>query len=147
VALHGHLPIVYGGGLLAEVARRWKGQFNENAKHWAFFEQLPELDHNAVMGYQFPADAARLLQVIFLDAPLLPPRLRLRYSVTADLLARHDIPHQQGVAEGDGALAQLVSSVAYGDWTSYYRALRNGIDPTGIAAIDYLKARLAEAKG
>ena len=37
------------------VARRWKGQFNENAKHWAFYEALPELDHNAVMGYQFPA--------------------------------------------------------------------------------------------
>src|SRR5206468_7897 len=58
-ALAGRVAIVYGGGFLAAVARRWKGQFNENAKHWAFYEALPELDHNAVMGYQFPADTAR----------------------------------------------------------------------------------------
>jgi len=144
-ALTGRVAIVYGGGFLAAVARRWKGQFNENAKHWAVYEALPELDHNAVMGYQFPADAARALQVVFLHAPLLPPRLSLRYRITAELLARQGIPHEQVEAWGEGSLAQLVSAIAYGDWTSYYLALLSGVDPTGIAAIDSLKARLAEA--
>jgi glucose/mannose-6-phosphate isomerase len=145
-ALVGRVAIVYGGGFLAAVARRWKGQLNENAKHWAFFEALPELDHNAVMGYQFPAEAARALQVISLHAPLLPPRLSLRYRITAELLACQGIPHQQVEAWGEGPLAQLLSAIAYGDWTSYYLALLSGVDPTGIAAIDYLKARLAEAR-
>ena len=54
--IYGKLPVVYGGGILAEVAGRWKGQFNENAKAWAFFEQLPELNHNAVVGYENPAE-------------------------------------------------------------------------------------------
>ncbi len=144
-ALEGRLAVVYGGGFLAAVARRWKGQLNENAKHWAFFEQLPELDHNAVMGYQFPAAAARELLVIFLDSPLLPARLRLRATVTAELLARQEVEYRTVDAWGDGPLAQLVAAVAYGDWTSYYRALLNRVDPTDIAAIDYLKARLAEA--
>ena len=82
---------------------------------------------------------------ISLHAPLLPPRLSLRYRITAELLARQSIPHQQVEAWGEGSLAQLVSAIAYGDWTSYYLALLSGVDPTGIAAIDYLKARLAEA--
>jgi glucose/mannose-6-phosphate isomerase len=142
--LHGRVPIFYGGGFLVAVARRWKGQCNENAKHWAFFEELPELDHNAVMGYQFPADAARQLRVVLLCSALLSPRLGLRCQVTAELLARHGIPHTLIEAWGDGPLAHLVSALAHGDWTSYYLALLNGVDPTGIAAIDYLKARLAE---
>ena len=40
--LHGKLIVIYGGGMLSGVARRWKTQFNENAKAWAFVELLPE---------------------------------------------------------------------------------------------------------
>ena len=33
------------------MARRWKTQFNENAKALAFFEVLPEALHNAVEAF------------------------------------------------------------------------------------------------
>src|SRR5205085_2856995 len=52
--LFGRVAVIYGGGLLANVARRWKTQINENSKGWAFYEECPELCHNAVLGYQFP---------------------------------------------------------------------------------------------
>ena len=52
--LRGHLVVIYGGEVLSEVARRWKTQLNENGKAWAFFELFPELNHNAVAGYEFP---------------------------------------------------------------------------------------------
>ena len=45
------LAVVYGAGPTAPVARRWKGQINENAKAPAFFNELPELDHNELMGW------------------------------------------------------------------------------------------------
>jgi len=41
-------------------------------------------------------------------------------------------------------LAQIMSSVLFGDYVSYYLALLNGVDPSPVAAIDYLKRRLAE---
>jgi glucose/mannose-6-phosphate isomerase len=145
VALRDRVTIIYGAGFLAPAARRWKGQWNENAKRWAFFEELPELDHNAVVGYEFPLPAAEWLHVVLLCSELLPPRMGLRCTATAELLARQRIPHTTVATWGDGPLAHLLSAVAYGDWTSYYLALLDGIDPTGIAAIDYLKARLAEA--
>lgn len=144
-ALQNRATVIYGAGFLAPVARRWKGQWNENAKHWAFFEELPELNHNAVVGYEFPATAAYLLHVVLLSSPLLPSRIALRCTATAELLERRRIPHTTVKAWGDGPLAHLLSAVAYGDWTSYYLALLDGVDPTSIAAIDSLKARLAEA--
>ena len=76
--LYGHIVLVYGGGLMSEVGRRWKGQMNENAKSWAFNEQLPELNHNAVLGYQFPADLATRMRVVMLSSSLNHPRLALR---------------------------------------------------------------------
>ena len=46
--LYGRVPLVYGAGLSAPAARRWKTQLNENAKTRAFWAELPELDHNEI---------------------------------------------------------------------------------------------------
>jgi glucose/mannose-6-phosphate isomerase len=43
--LYQRLPVVYAAEHLSEVARRWKGQFNENSKSWGVFDVLPELNH------------------------------------------------------------------------------------------------------
>jgi glucose/mannose-6-phosphate isomerase len=142
--LHGKLAVVYGGGILAEVARRWKGQFNENSKNWAFFEQLSELNHNAVMGYQYPAAIADRLEVLLLSAPANHPRIQAREAITAQILSRHGIAHTRIAARGRSELAQMVSAIQLGDFVTYYLALLNGIDPSTIAAIDFLKAELAK---
>ena len=47
------LPVVYTGvGLLEAVGMRWQTQINENAKHPAVGNVLPELDHNEIMGFE-----------------------------------------------------------------------------------------------
>ena len=43
-------PLIYGD-LTMPVAYRWKTQINENAKQHAFYNQLPELDHNEIVGW------------------------------------------------------------------------------------------------
>jgi glucose/mannose-6-phosphate isomerase len=144
-AIHGRLPIVYGGGLLAEVARRWKGQLNENAKHWAFFEQLPELNHNAVIGYEHPGLLAGQIVVLILSSSLNHRRIAVRERVTAQLLDRAGVEHRTLGAEGDGDLGHICSLAVLGDFVTYYLALLNGADPSTIENIDYLKAELAKA--
>jgi glucose/mannose-6-phosphate isomerase len=97
------------------------------------------------MGYQLPATAAAQFLVVILCSPLLPQRIGLRCAATGELLQRHGVAHRTVETWGTSPLAHLVAGVAYGDWMSYYLALLGGVDPTGIAAIEYLKARLAEA--
>ena len=46
-------------------------------------------------------------------------------------------------AEGEGRLAQLLDIIYLGDWTSYYLALDNDVDPGPIDAITQLKERIA----
>ncbi|MEE8386554.1 MAG: SIS domain-containing protein, partial [Dehalococcoidia bacterium] len=47
-------------------------------------------------------------------------------------------------AQGEGVLAQILSTVLMGDYVSYYLALLNGVDPVPTRAIDDLKAWLAQ---
>lgn len=142
---HGRLLAIYGGGLTAEVARRWKGQLNENAKHWATFDVLPELDHNSVVGYEYPAGLAASLRVVFLETDYAHERVKARFKATQELLRRQGIQFHVVRAVGGGPLAQMLGAVYLGDFTSYYLAMLNGVDPTPVKAIDWLKAELAKA--
>jgi len=144
--LHGHLPVVYGGGYLSEVARRWKGQFNENAKHWGVFEQMPELNHNAVVGYDWPADLAEKVYLLMLRSALDHPRTQVRFDVTAEILAQKNVTCENIHARGTNPLAQVLSIIHFGDYVSYYLAILNSTDPSPVETITYLKGRLAEAK-
>jgi glucose/mannose-6-phosphate isomerase len=145
--VYGRLPVVYGGGILAPVARRWKGQFNENSKTWAFFEELPELNHNALVGYQFPDSVIPLIIVIMLRGSLDHPRVKLRSSVTQDILSKRGIACHVVEANGDSDLAQMMSAIIFGDYTSYYLAMMNRADPTPVENIVYLKEKLLALGG
>jgi glucose/mannose-6-phosphate isomerase len=142
--LHGCLPVIYGADILSEVAHRWKTQLNENSKGWAFYEVLPELNHNAVVGYQLPRALAEKIIVISLSSDSFPERIQLRYRLTRQLLEQAKVNYQQVDSEGNSALSQIMSLVLFGDYTSYYLALLNRTNPTSVKAIDYLKKRLTK---
>lgn len=144
--LHARLPVVYGSGYLSEVARRWKTQFNENAKHWGVFEQMPELNHNTVVGYDWPVDLAEKIVVVMLRSSLDNPRNQVRFDVTAEILAQKGVACETVHARGERPLAQMLSAIHFGDYVSYYLAMLNRADPTPVETIAYLKGRLAEAR-
>jgi glucose/mannose-6-phosphate isomerase len=143
--LWGNIAVIYGAEMLSEVAQRWKAQFNENSKAWAFFESFPELNHNAVVGYEFPPEAKERLFVIMLHSASLLPRNLLRYETTAKLLAKAGIAHEFAEARGESALAQVMSLVLLGDYSSFYLAMLNEVDPTSTDAINFVKQYLAQS--
>jgi glucose/mannose-6-phosphate isomerase len=145
VRLQGKIAVIYGAGTLADVARRWKTQINENSKAWAFHEVFPELNHNAVVGYSFPGELDSKMFVVMLRSPSLHNRILLRYQVTGEMLQQNGISYGVMDAQGESPLSQMMSLVVLGDWASYYLAMLYGSDPTPVKSIDYLKKRLSES--
>ncbi len=145
--IHGALPVTYGAGFLGPVANRWKTQLNENAKHWAFFEILPELNHNSVVGLGVPMDARDLAVVLLLRSSLDSPRIQERWDVTLELLTQEGVSAAAVKGRGESKLAQMLSLIHFGDYVSYYLAVCNEVDPTPVENIRFLKRRLAELAG
>jgi len=143
--LWGHVAVIYGAETLSEVARRWKTQFNENSKAWAFFEGFSELNHNAVSGYEFPPEAKEGLFVILLHSASLRPQSLHRYEATTKLLAKAGIAYEFAEARGKSALAQMMSLVLLGDYSSFYLSMLNEVDPTSIDAINFIKQYLTRS--
>ncbi|MGH2498826.1 MAG: SIS domain-containing protein [Candidatus Limnocylindria bacterium] len=144
VALAGRIPFVYGAGVMGVMARRVKGQWNENAKNWAAFDVLPELNHNAVVGFPHPALAKEALLVLLLRSDRDNPRNRLRHEVTKELLDRAGVPHHELSFPGSSPLSEVLQMTLVTDYVSFYVALLNGADPTPVASIALLKDRLAK---
>jgi len=143
--LYGSIVIVYGAGILAPVARRWKTQMNENSKVWSFFETFPELNHNAVMGYRFPADLARRLAIVMLTSSFDHLRVGIRQRATAELAQQYGVAVHAVAARGKSPLAHLITSLHFGDYTSAYLAMLYRVDPTEIREIQQLKRTLSQA--
>jgi glucose/mannose-6-phosphate isomerase len=139
------IPIVYGiGGLGGVAALRWKQSMNENAKAPAFWNEYPELDHNEVCGWGQHGDVTRqVFSLVELRHGLEHPRLEQRAVATRELIEEALVQVLTVEAEGEGRLAQLLDLVYVGDWTSYYLALDNDVDPGPIDAITQLKSSLA----
>ena len=147
VELLGRLIVIYGSGSFTSVARRWKTQFNENSKTWAFFEQLPEANHNAVVGYSLPAEIRHLATAILLRPGNLHPRTDLGYEAAGELLKRESIPYLTVEGRGESALSQILSTVLLGDYVSYYLAVLQGVDPGPVPSIDSVKERMSPEPG
>ena len=144
--LQGKLPIVYGGGSFSGLARRWKSQFNENSKAWAFFEIIPEALHNAVEAYTPAQDMAMSVMAILLEPRESGP-LGEQYRVLEELLSRSEIPYRLLRAEKGPPLVQVLNMLLLGDYASYYLALLRGVDPAPIPTIDLAKQRLRSGDG
>jgi glucose/mannose-6-phosphate isomerase len=139
------LPVIEAGGFLGPVARRWKTQLNENGKTTACWEELPEATHNAVVGYEQPESLHERTFVVLLASPDDHPRVALRRSLSTELMAERQVSHEVVAVGGQGRLAQAASAITLGDFVSAYLGILYGLDPTPVAAISYVKERLAMA--
>ena len=87
-----------------------------------------------------------LMKVFSISQFLCFLNIQLRQKLTCRLLEQAKVSYQIVDSEGNSQLSQLMSLVLLGDYTSYYLAILNKIDPTPVKAIDYLKEQLKGPK-
>ena len=147
IELRDKLILVYGGGLFADVARRWKSQFNENAKAWSYYETIPEMLHNSVEAFHtsFPIEGRAV--ALLLGPSDLDGGHQRRHAVVAEFLGRNNIPYYSLPGEPGPPLSQLLNMLVLGDYVSYYLALLQGVDPSPSPSIDEAKQLLVKKPG
>ena len=139
----GKSVVIYGGPLLAPAARKWKICINENAKHLAWWNQLPEFSHNEFIGWSSqPVDKPYC--VVDLRSSLEHPRIQKRFEVTERMLSGKRPAPEVVEAKGDTILQQLLWTSVLGDFTSIYLAMLNNVDPTPVDLVEKFKKALDE---
>ena len=111
-----------------------------------------EANHNQVVVFDGPFAPEPLggpeppvpLRLILLRDTHEHPQVARRREESARLAAQRGIEVSELTAAGDQPLERLASLVQLIDYASVYLAVASGIDPAPIAAIQELKARIAQ---
>ncbi len=136
----GTVPTIYGCDLTAPIAYRWKTQMNENSKQHAFAHELPELDHNEIVGWHPDGDSA--FSAVFLTDRDQHPRERERAELTAELIEPAAREVMRIETEGETRTGRLLWTVMLGDLVSLHLAALRGVDPSPVEVIERLKDAL-----
>ncbi|MBX2968765.1 MAG: bifunctional phosphoglucose/phosphomannose isomerase [Cyclobacteriaceae bacterium] len=144
--LKGKLPVIYCDNRLYAMALRFQQQLNENAKHLAHINTFPEMNHNELVGWQFPENLMPMLQVIYMYSDHDHERVEKRMEICRNLFEKRSNPIIDVVGEGASLLEQYYYLIHLTDWVSFYLAKENGVEPDPIESINYLKGELDKIK-
>lgn len=138
----GKTPVIYAGSVMAPVAYKWKISWNENAKNVAFWNELPEFNHNEFMGWtSHPVE--KPFAVFDLVSNFEHPQILKRFTVSDRLLSGQRPKATTITLAGDTIIAQMLWGSILADFVSIYVAILNGVNPTPVPLIEKLKAELA----
>jgi glucose/mannose-6-phosphate isomerase len=143
--LRNKIVVILAGGHLKPVAQRFKTQLNENSKQMAFWEELPEACHNFIIGLEFPNKLFENVFALSLFSNFAHPRIKARQNIILEILDKNKILYEElRIESATSMLSDMLLFILLLDYTSYYLALLNKIDPRPIKNINYLKKKLEE---
>lgn len=146
LAIHGKFPFIYGSNDFFDVVTtRWRTQLAENSKQLCSTHIFPELTHNEIVGWVNPPDLIKDFVVVILRDRADHPRIARRMDITHSIIKEMAAEVIEVWSKGEGLLARIYSLIYIGDFISFYLAVLNGVDPTPVERIDYLKRELGKA--
>ncbi len=138
----GKIPMIYAGNHIRSVAYKWKISFNENSKNVAFWNEVPEFNHNEFIGWaSHPVE--KPFAVIDLRSSFDHPRITKRFETSDRLLSGLRPAAKTIELQGESRLAQMLWGATLADFVSVYLGILNGVDPMKVELVEKLKTELS----
>ena len=138
-------PIIYASEKNVGLAYIWKIKFSETAKIPAFYNLLPELNHNEMIGFDFADTTKQLSQhhsfLLIRDATD-HPRIIRRMDVLAQILEKKGFPVHTTTLEGADDFEKILGSILTADWTALSLAQLYGVEAEQVPLVEEFKKML-----
>ncbi len=131
--------VAYTEDRVESVALRLKQQINENSKSYCWFNILPELNHNELVGWKQNHHA---IQSLFLRTSFENERNKHRFDFIKPIVSQYADSVIEIFPKGNTLAEQYFYLLHWSDWLSYYLALEQEQDPVEVRVIDNLKSYL-----
>lgn len=131
--------VVYAEDKYESTALRLKQQINENSKMYCWYNVVPEMNHNEIVGWKEPVN--NLAVIIFRSEDEFH-RNTHRIVYKKDVIVKLSDNVYELYAKGANLLEKHFYLIHIGDWLSYHLAMLQGIDPVEVNVITNLKNKL-----
>ena len=141
--IYNKIPIIYSDNSSLNVAAlRLKGQICENSKMLCYHNDLPELNHNEIVGWENNSILFNHLFLIWLSDEGDNERVKHRMDITQTILKEKKVDQYVIKMTGNFFQDRFLNMIHYGDWLSYWCAIAHNTDPSPVTNIDRLKTEL-----
>ena len=140
--LKGRQIVLVAGDFLAGNMHTLRNQLNENAKNFASYLILPDLNHHAMEGLAKPESNKDDIIFIFFDSQLYSEQVQKRAKLTKQVVAKNGIAFADVQLLGHTKLGQALEVLQLGAWITLYLALENDVNPMVVPWVDWFKAEL-----
>lgn len=137
-----HIPIIYASRQNTCLAFTWKIKFNENTKIPAFYNVLPELNHNEMTGFdrnQWTEKLSDNFAIIYLEDKSDHQRINKRFKVIKKLYKKENLKQINLTLQGKNRWQEIFSNMLIADWASFYLAEKYHRDPNSVPMVEKFK--------
>ena len=139
------IPIIYGEtDNTSIVALRWSNQLSENSKMLAFCNEIPEFNHNEIVGWENNPKLIEKLSIIWLTDESDHERISIRQKISNRILETIVKNQFEISLHGATRFERLLHLIHFGDWVSLWCAYLHGTDPSPVEKILRLKEELID---
>ena len=146
--LRGKIPLIYASARNKAVALNWKIILNETGKIPAFYNVLPEINHNEMTGFSaaggsaFDGDIQNLSKnfscVLLKDAED-GSKINRRIDVLEKMYSDRGIPIHRLELEGASRLYKIFSSILTATWTAVFLAEYYHVEAEQVPMVEEFK--------
>lgn len=145
--LMGSVPVIYASPRNYSIVYNWKIRFNETGKIPAFYNVIPEMNHNEMSGFDATRSAAPLSRhfyFIFLKDNDDHPQIIKRMDVMRRIFTQRGFRSEVISLSGKTPWEKIFSSINLADWTSYYTGRQYHAEPEVVGMIEEFKKLIAK---
>ncbi len=132
------IPIIYYPCGLQAAAIRFKNSLQENSKCHAITEDIIEACHNGIVSWERPS----IIKPILIQGKDDFIKTKERLKILKRFFKNNKIEFKEILSNDGNIFTKLINLIYVLDYATIYLAVKNGIDPSPVKSIDFIKSNL-----
>ena len=130
-----NIPLIYFPWGLESVAIRFKNSLQENSKIHVIIEDVVESCHNGIVAWERKSNVQPIM-IRGIDDHF---KTKEKYEILKEYFHQNKIEYKQVFSVEGSILTKIINLVYFLDYVTIYKAILDGIDPSPVETIDYIK--------
>lgn len=131
-------PLIYYPEGLMAASTRFKNSLQENSKMHAITENVIEACHNGIVSWKDNSD----FKPILIQGKDDHFKTKQRWNILKEFFEIKRIDYKEIHSINGGILSKLINLIYFFDYSTIYKAVIKGVDPTPVDPIDFVKKSL-----
>ena len=132
------VPVIYFPWGLESAAIRFKNSLQENSKMHVIAEDIIEACHNGIVSW----DRTTKMKPILIEGRDDYIKTKERWTVIKKFFEERNIDFKEIYSVEGSIISKLINLIYLFDYTSIYKAVIDGIDPTSVEPINFVKRKI-----